>query len=997
MSRRFSTRIFQLFTLLLGLWLTWDLISHLVAEVFWFNEVGYLPAFLSRLQIQLSIWLVAFSISAGFLLGNLLLANRFKYPQQLPESLKTQLRTPLHRSKLLVSSQSMGVIDSKLPTGVKAIAQTTGKLPQPLAWRLRVLLPVVLLLCTLVGVMLLHYGRVTLDFWHPNLSVPDVTLNLPPLFNWFSAREFFLKQLPEQVWLLIPLVAMVIALIVNPHFWLNASALVLSFCWSLVLAGHWGRIFQYFYPTAFETDEPLFGHDLSFYVFKLPMWQLLDFWLGGVFLLALVAVMLTYLLSGDSLSQGKFPGFSQYQLRHLYGLGTAIALITAIHFWLLRFTLLYSPRGVTYGASYTDVNVQLPVNTGLSILAVAIAIFLLLRTIFWFRQVHTTGRAALLLWGVYLAVVVTTSVALPAAVQRFSVQPNELAREKPYIERSIALTKAAFDLDNIEVKTFNPEGRLTFNELTANELTIRNIRLWDKRPLLATNRQLQQIRPYYRFPDADIDRYTLKVKQGNSRDRGNEASQIPPSSTDTEKRQVIIAARELDYDAVPEEGKTWVNRHLIYTHGYGFTMSPVNQVSDGGLPYYFVKDIGVGTNASEEGALSTSSPEVRDSIPIGTPRIYYGEKTNTYVMTSTKVKELDYPSGSENVSNTYDGRGGISIGSMWRRLLFAQYLRDWQMLLTENFTSQSKLLLRRNIKQRLQAIIPFVYYDQDPYLVTADIGDANNHLYWIVDAYTTSDHYPYSDPGKGKFNYIRNSIKAVIDAYNGEVNFYIADAEDPIIKTWSKIFPNLFQPLADMPTALRSHIRYPVDLFNIQSEQLLNYHITDPQVFYNREDLWRIPQEIYGNESQPIAPYYLIMKLPAVSSEEFIVLQPYTPVARNNLIAWLAARCDGDQYGKLLLYEFPKQELVYGPEQIEALINQEPEISEQITLWNREGSRVIQGNLLVIPIERSLLYVEPLYLEAEQNSLPTLARVIVVYQNRIFMRRTLEESLRAIF
>ncbi|NEQ06142.1 MAG: COG1615 family transporter, partial [Moorea sp. SIO4E2] len=460
--------------------------------------------------------------------------------------------------------------------------------------------------------------------------------------------------------------------------------------------------------------------------------------------------------------------------------------------------------------------------------------------------------------------------------------------------------------------------------------------------------------------------------------------------------------RELDYDAVPKQAQTWVNKHLVYTHGYGFTLSAVNQVGEGGLPYYFIKDIGSGGGEALKGSLYTSSPEIRDSIPIGQPRIYYGELTNNYIMTSTKTQELDYPSGEENVYNTYDGTGGVALNSFWRRLVFAQYLKDWQMVLTGNFTPKTRLLFRRNIRQRIQAIAPFLRYDADPYLVIADTsvgesGVTKNYLYWIVDGYTTSDRYPYADPGDNQFNYIRNSVKVVIDAYNGDVSFYIADPKDPIIQTWSKIFPNFFKSLDQMPSNLRTHLRYPIDLFNIQSERLLAYHMTDPQVFYNQEDLWRIPQEIYAGKSKSVEPYYIIMKLPKEKSEEFILLHPYTPTGRNNLIGWLAGRSDGDHYGKLLLYQFPKQQLIYGPEQIEALINQDPVISQQISLWNQKGSRAVQGNLLVIPIEQSLLYVEPLYIEAEQHSLPTLVRVIVVYQNQIIMAQNLKEALDAIF
>jgi hypothetical protein len=833
-----------------------------------------------------------------------------------------------------------------------------------------------------VGVMLLHYGKITLSLWQRDMSLFHVTPSLPTPLDWKAVQALVLQPWNTQIWQLGVLMVVVVALIVNPQFWLTAIASVLSLFFALVLSVQWSRILLYFYPTPFKESEPLFGHDISFYIFSFPVWELLDFWLMGLFLFGLVAVLLIYLLAGDSFSQGKFPGFSQGQRRHLYRLGAGMAAIVAVRFWLSRYELLYSTRGVSYGASYTDVTAQLPVNTGLSLLTGAIAIWMVIQTIFGFRHFKVAGQGVLVMLGLYLAVVGVADIGVPAAVQRFAVQPNELARERPYIERSIALTRAAFALKSIDVETFNPKGELTTASLAKGNLTIRNIRLWDERPLLETNRQLQQIRLYYKFPDADIDRYTLKQDVG------------------TEKQQVLISARELDYSAVPEQAKTWINQHLIYTHGYGFTISPVNTVGPGGLPDYFVKDIG--TDANDKSALKTSSESIRVSIPIGKPRIYYGEITNNYVMSSTKARELDYPSGNDNVYNTYDGKGGVRLSSWWRQLLFAQYLKDWQMLLSRNITFESKLLFRRNINQRIRAIAPFLRYDQDPYLVVAnasEVDDAQtqNNLYWIVDAYTTSDRYPYSDPGKNEFNYIRNSVKVVVDAYHGDVNFYIADPQDPIINTWSAIFPRLFKPLDAMPTALRSHIRYPMDFFSVQSERLLTYHMTDPQVFYNREDQWQVPQEIYGTEPRTVQPYYLIMKLPTAQSEEFILLLPFTPPQRNNLIAWLAARSDGEDYGKLLLYQFPKQELVYGIEQIEALINQDPVISQQISLWNRQGSRALQGNLLIIPIEQSLLYVEPLYLEAERNSLPTLVRVIVAYGNRIVMAETLEQALQSIF
>lgn len=1003
----------RLVTALLGVWFAWDLLSHLVAEVLWFSEVGYLPAFLKRLAYQFGVWVLVCAISAGFLWGNLFLANRFKYsdarllaklaPENPPVS-------SLAGMNLRLQGESQAIPQSlRVGTGTSLQAD---RLKSSLVLNLRSLLVVVICLSLVVGVMLLHYGKIGLSLWHRDMSLLNVTPPLPTALHWTSLPAIAQQAWNNQIWQLGVLVVVVVALIINAQFWLTAIASVLSLFFALVLSAQWSRILLYFHPILFQADEPLFGRDIGFYIFNFPVWQLFDFWLGGLFLFGLVAVLLIYLLSGGSFSHGKFPGFSQSQLRHLYALEAGMAAIVAVRYWLSRYELLYSTRGVTYGASYTDVTAQLPVNTAIAFLTVAIALWLFVQTIFWFPHFQTSGRRELIGLGLYLAVIAVAGIILPAAVQRFAVEPNEIAVERPYIARSIALTRSAFDLEDIEVETFNPQGALTANVLEKNELTIRNIRLWDTRPILQTNRQLQQIRPYYRFPNADIDRYTLKVAAiGDSplaprtEDKGQEIEKTniaPTQPFATERQQVVISARELDYQGVPQQAKTWVNQHLIYTHGYGFTLSPVNTVAEGGLPAYFVKDIGTGADGGVEGALTTSSLLIRDSIPIGAPRIYYGELANTYVMTSTRVREFDYPSGDENVYNIYDGTGGIKIGSLWRRVLFAQYLKDWQMLLTRDFTPQTKLLFRRNINQRIRAIAPFLQYDREPYLVAADAENSTdaqqqNYLYWIVDAYTTSDRYPYSDPGNYGFNYIRNSVKVVIDAYNGSTNFYVADPQDPIITSWSAIFPGLFKPLSAMPATLQSHIRYPLDFFSTQSERLLTYHMTDPQVFYNREDQWRIPQEIYAAKSQSVEPYYLIMRLPTATSEEFILLHPYTPVTRNNLIGWLAARSDGDRYGKLLLYQFPKQVLVYGPEQIEALINQDPIISQQISLWNSQGSQAIQGNLLVIPIERSLLYVEPLYLEAEQNSLPTLVRVIVVYENRIVMAPTLEQALQGIF
>jgi uncharacterized protein len=938
----FQNALLKVLTIALGGWILLSVLAHFGAEIFWFQEVGYLPVFLTRIATQGLVWLIVTGVTIAYFLFNLRTVEQLKDDTKAPHTI--------------------------------------------LSLRLRSLLPVTVALSALVGFMLIHYGQQAWQYWQDDLETKVSLFNL-------SAIEQIAQQLSTNLWSVGSTIALILAILIYPQFLLNAIAIVFSILLGFLISQRWIAVLQALNPTAFNATEPLFDREISFYIFTLPVAELLLLWLVALSLYGLVSVALSYLLSENSLSEGRFPGFSPEQQRHLFGVGGLFMLTVAFGYWLSRYELLYSSRGVTYGAGYTDIHVQLPAYIALGITAFAIALYLLWRWIFW--RSKSKRRRWVGVGLVVYSIVAILSIVVPEIVQYLVVQPNELVREQPFIERTIALTRQAFGLDAIDVQTFNPQGRLREADIKANDLTIRNIRLWDQRPLLDTNRQLQQIRLYYRFPDADLDRYTLQTEAPTQRPSAPKNPQ-PTTPTPTERRQVLIAARELDSTAIPEQAQTWINRHLVYTHGYGFTISPVNTVGAGGLPEYFVKDIG-DTNG---GALVTSSEAIRNSIPIGRPRIYYGEITDTHVMTGTRQRELDYPSGSDNAYNSYDGQGGIGIGSWWRRALFSVYLKDWRFLVTREFLPETKLLIRRNINQRIRAIAPFLRYDSNPYLVAAD-GSPNqanpNYLYWIVDAYATSDRYPYSEPTQDRINYIRNSVKVVIDAYNGSVNFYVADSSDPIINTWSKIFPTLFKPLSAMPESLRQHTRFPVDFFKIQSDRLMTYHMTDPQVFYNREDQWRIANEVYGNESRLIEPYYLITSLPAVPFEEFILLLPYTPQARTNLIAWLAARSDGENYGRLLLYTFPKERLVYGPEQIEARINQDPVISQQISLWNRQGSRAIQGNLLVVPIEQSLLYVEPIYLEAEQNSLPTLVRVVVAYENRIVMTPTLEESLRAIF
>jgi uncharacterized membrane protein (UPF0182 family) len=535
------------------------------------------------------------------------------------------------------------------------------------------------------------------------------------------------------------------------------------------------------------------------------------------------------------------------------------------------------------------------------------------------------------------------------------VVPNEVDAEKPFIERNIQFTRLAYGLDKVESKDFPAEETLTLADLKRNDLTIKNIRLWEHRPLLATYAQLQEIRTYYKFVDVDNDRYQI----------------------DGNYRQVMLSARELSHQHLPS--RIWINEHLTYTHGYGVVFGPVNQVTPEGLPEFFIKDI---------------PPASSDSLKITRPEIYYGELANEYVFTKTTARELDYPSGDQNIYTTYEGQGGVALDSFWRKLLFSAHHATLRILLSEDITPDSRVLYHRQIQERVKKIAPFITFDRDAYLVIAEGG----RLFWIIDGYTTSDRFPYSEPmHHGGQNYIRNSAKIVVDAYNGDVDFYISDPKDPIILSYAKIFPVLFKSLETMPEDLRGHIRYPQDLFTIQAHMYATYHMQDPQVFYNKEDLLSIPRRTIEGTEREMEPYYTIMRLPGESKEEFVLLLPFTPNKRDNMRAWLAARSDPPHYGTLIALDFPKAKLVYGPKQIDARIDQDAFISQQLSLWGQRGAQVIRGSLLAIPIEKSLLYVQPLYLAAEKGSLPELKRVIVAFGNQIAMEETLDQSLQRIF
>jgi len=720
---------------------------------------------------------------------------------------------------------------------------------------------------------------------------------------------------------------------------------LLSLVFGLVAQGNWEVVLRFFNGQPFGITDPVFNKEIAFYVFSLPFFNMLRGWLLGALIITLLSTAGIYLLS-YTVQRLKFD-FTKPVLGHLGGLVMAILGLFAWGYWLGIWELVFSRRGVIFGASYADMHAKLPAQWILLAVVVICAGLLLVSVL------RRNPRWVFYGIGGWIVVAIVVGGILPAAVQRFQVQPNELALETPYIEHNIQFTREAFALDRVEEQPFPAEEMPTPQDVTQNEATISNIRLWDSRPLKDTYDQLQSIRLYYDFNDVDVDRYVIDGKY----------------------RQVMLSARELSAEKLATEAQTWVNRKLQFTHGYGIALSPVNEVTAEGLPVLLVKDI----------------PPIGD-FNIEQPQIYFGEKTNDYIIVKTKTEEFDYPMGDENVYGYYEGEGGVSLGSFIRRLVYAWQFGDLNILISGELTSESRVVYYRNIQERVNHLAPFLKLDSDPYLVVIE-----GRLFWIQDAYTTTDRYPYSEPLGGELNYIRNSVKVVIDAYNGSVTFYITDPEDALIQTYQAIFPKLFVSAGQMPESLRVHLRYPEDMFSIQASVYQSYHMRDARVFYNKEDLWTVPKEVYFGSEQAMEPYYIIMRLPDEEKEEFLLMLPFTPVNKNNTIGWLAARSDGENYGKLLVYLFPKEKLVYGPSQVENRIGQDTVITEQLALWGRGGSRVIRGNLLLIPLGKSILYVEPVFLQAEAGGLPQMKRVIVIAGEQIAMELTLKESLAAIF
>jgi len=753
----------------------------------------------------------------------------------------------------------------------------------------------------------------------------------------------------------------------------------------LGMVGWWENWLLFTNRRSFGAVDPVFSRDIGFFVFQVPFWRDLFGWAFQFVVVTAVVVSAFYYLSGSIRVQPRGLRVAPGVKLHLSVLLAVLAGLKAVGYWLDRFDLLYSERGAALGASYADIHARLPALRLLFFISLFAAALLLvnIRIRGWILPAAAVG-----LW-------LVTSIALggiwPAAVQRFSVQPDEINKELPYIERNINATRDAFNLSGVEVRPFAADLNLTAEDLALNAPTIGNVRLWDPTVLLTTYRQLQELRPFYQFDDVDVDRYPL----------------------DGRTTQVMLTPRELDERNLPGTG--WVNRHLVFTHGYGMVVSPANSVSPEGQPAFLVKDI----------AQSAEIPEV---LEIAQPRVYFGEaiRSANFVIVGTKEKEVDYPlesaAGDATFAfNSYDGEGGIRMGSFFRRAAFALRFADLNTLISGQITSDSRVLMVRNIRDIVKKAAPFLYADADPYTVILD-----GRLLWVIDLYTTTDRYPYSTPAftgrlsatrsglPNGFNYIRNSVKATVDAYDGTVTFYVVDETDALLAVYRSIFPSLFTPMDQMPPGLQRHLRYPEDLFRVQGDMFQRYHVTDPRVFFNNTLLWQVakdpsttPREAtrmaYGADNRPMVPYYLLMRLPGEAEVSYLVLQAFTASARPNMVSFLVAKSDPDEYGRLISFELPADSFVDGPGQVGARINQDPEVSAQFTLWGRQGSEVVQGNMLVVPIEESILYVQPIYLQARQESgsagsaIPEFKRAVVVYGNTIVMRETLAEALTEVF
>lgn len=700
-------------------------------------------------------------------------------------------------------------------------------------------------------------------------------------------------------------------------------------------AAYWFEIGQLFKQVPFLTVDPVFQRDIAFYVFTLPAINIVLNWLSGLFLTTALLLGLIYAITAAF-------SWTRSSKVHLGVLLTLVVAVQAAARWLAGYELLFSRTGAVYGAGFTDVNVRLCAFRLMAVMGLFVIGGI------WMLVMKGRSRPLISALAAWLIAAVVVGGVLPFLVQNWIVSPNEYEREKPYLEHHLTMTRQAFGIEDFIESDYAYRDVVDAQALEEGRITLENIRLWDPRPILPTYRQLQEMRPYYSFYDADVDRYVVEG----------------------DYRQVLLSVREMDIERI--QNRTWINQHLQYTHGYGLVMSPVNEVTRQRLPKLWVSDI---------------PPQSDVGLTVEEPRIYFGERTNQYVIVNTEIDEFDYPVGDGSAFYRYTGKDGVELKSLFHRIVFALRLGESRILLSRDINSDSRILYYRNILERAQKLAPFLKFDNDPYPVLAD-----GRIFWMVDAYTTSYRYPYALPVAGWGNYVRNSVKVVVDAYHGTIDFYQVEP-DPLLETYGRMFPGLIKPVSEMPHTIAAHMRYPEDLLLIQSRIYGTYHMTNTRAFYNREDAWELPREIYAGREQLVSPYYVVMHLPGSEQEEFVLMVPFSPVGRSNMAAWLAARSDGEHYGEVMVFKFPKDSVTLGPAQIEARIDQDPEISQLLTLWNQGGSQVIRGNLLVLPLGSSILYVEPFYLQSEQTSMPQLQRVIVADQSGLVMAQDFTAAL----
>ena len=782
------------------------------------------------------------------------------------------------------------------------------------------------------------FARIALFFIGAGITVAVLGLNI-----WLARRlapkgpeESFIEEVDVQALRRIVTVMLI------------AGTLFLAVIFGSVAGGAWETILSWLNGVEFGKTDAAFDRDISFYMFDLPAYQLIQGWVLGLVIVSTLASAAVYALSLSL--QGFELNVTRGMRIHISVLIGLVLLLVAASTYLSIFELVLSNGGIVFGATYTDINARLPVRY----ILIALALFAGLATIANAFLSRDGYRLPLFAFGLWAITGVVGGVVYPNFVQSFQVDPNEREREELFIARNIEATRFAYGLDEIVQTDFPAEQSVTIESIEANPQTLDNIRLLDPRPLRDTFNQVQAIRQFYKFTDVDVDRYVLEGQL----------------------RQVMLSARELDISGAQQ--RNWTQERLQLTHGFGAVVAPVNEVLEEGLPDFITQDI----------------PPVSADLPLTVEgsRIYFGEITDQYVIVNSNEPEFDYPLGDGNAETSYGPDRGIELSSFARKLALAWELGDTNILISSQINSDSKLLIHRNIQERIDKVAPFLVLDRDPYMVILD-----GNIQWIQSAYTTSNRFPYSQP-RGEVNYIRDSVKIVMDAVTGDLTFYLIDSSDPVIATWATIFPDLFTDGDEMPVSIREHLRYPLDMFSLQSSLYLQYHITDPDVFFIGEDFWNIPTERFFQQEQPVEPYYVLMTLPTEQAEareelEFALIMPFTPRNRQNTVAWLAGRSDGDAYGTLRAYRFPTDDLVFGPAQIEARIDQNPGISQQITLWDQAGSEVIRGNLLMIPIGQSFLFVEPIYLQADTSRLPELVRVVVANGNAIAMEQTFDRAL----